>query len=117
MNGAFTHEFILAIYGAGLWHVIKFLMFVGKAQKAGLGWKAYRKYIFEEWDDLFLSIAVCAIAIVFDDEVMGQYNKWAESDIIELQDKHYFAMGVFIDLIRNIAFKHYKINIDQYKDL
>jgi len=110
----------MGVYGVLMLHLEKFFRFVNIAQKNKLGWKSLFKFWWLEWDDIVRSLMWFGLVVVYDDELLGKYNDWAQVDVIEAASWMYFVAGFSIDrLIVNLKkktnFLDRKIDINLYK--
>jgi hypothetical protein len=90
MEALFYHEYVLAMYGVLLWQLEQFFT-------SNKGFVEFVKYSYKTIGRSFVWIG---ILIVFDDELLLQYNQWAEMDYAATQPWMYIAVGFFVDFIR-----------------
>jgi hypothetical protein len=84
------HEYMLALYGVLIWHVEQYFHFDG----------SLKTYLGKSVKSIGSSLIWVGILIVFDDELLAQYNKWAHSDYFEMPYYGYILIGFFVDVIR-----------------
>ena len=111
---------MMGVYGVLMLHLEKFFRFVNIAQKNKLGWKSLFKFWWLEWDDIVRSLMWFGLVVVYDDELLGKYNDWAEVDLHEAASWMYFMAGFGIDRIivnlkKKTNFLDRKIDINLYK--
>jgi hypothetical protein len=111
---------MMGVYGVFMFHLEKFFRFVNIAQKKKLGWRSLFKFWWFEWDDIVRSLFWFGIVVVYDDEILGKYNDWAQVDIQAAASWHYFLAGFGIDRIivnvkKKANFFDRKIDITLYK--
>jgi hypothetical protein len=91
-----THEYSLALYGVILWQGEQF--FTSK--------KSFFNFIQESSRNIGRSMLWVGLVVVFDDELLAQYNHWAAMDYTEAPKWLYTIAGFSIDIIRtNITTK------------
>jgi len=90
INSVILHPYTLAVYGVLLWQVEQWMetrdsfpTFVKRSQR-----------------NIGRSLIWVGVVVVFDDEIMGRYNRWAEVDYSVIPLYFYTIAGFFIDLIR-----------------
>lgn len=93
------HEHMMGVYGVFMMHLEKFFRFVNLAQKNKMGWRSLFRFWWFEWDDIVRSLMWFGLVVVYDDELLGGYNSWAETDIQDAQHWMYFVAGFGIDRI------------------
>lgn len=93
------HEHMMGVYGVFMMHLEKFFRFVNLAQKNKMGWRSLFRFWWFEWDDIVRSLMWFGLVVVYDDELLGGYNSWAETDIQVAQHWMYFVAGFGIDRI------------------
>lgn len=85
-----THEYTLAMYGVVAWQLNKFFM----------SKKTLRQYHREAWREMGQALVWVGIAVVFDDEILAQYNDWAEMDYHAPEPWMYIMAGFSITVLR-----------------
>jgi len=85
------HEYILALYGVAGWHLEEF--FRSK--------KTFKEFHSHAWRETGQALVWVGMVVVFDDEILRQYNEWAEQDYETALPWMYVASGFFITVIRS----------------
>lgn len=91
LNTIILHPYVLAIYGVILWQVEQWY----KSRSS------FGEFIRKSRKNIYRSLVWVGIVVVFDDEIMSQYNEWAEMDYKEIPLYFYTLAGFFIDVIRS----------------
>jgi hypothetical protein len=104
METLFYHEYLLAAYGILLWQLEQFF----ESEKKFID---FVKYSYKTIGRSFIWVG---ILIVFDDELLSQYNQWAEVDYISPETWMYVFMGFSVDFIRT-KIVNYAKNIQETK--
>lgn len=99
-----THEYVLAVYGVVAWQLEGFFR----------SNKSLSEYHRQAWREMGQSLIWVGIAVVFDDEILAQYNSWAEMDYHAPEPWMYTATGFFITIIRSKIAE--RIGLDQKKE-
>jgi len=92
-----THEYFIAVYGVTLWYAILFVIHAksSKTKKGGELWKSFwgeKKY------NIGLTYFFLPWFIMFDDDVIGLYNKTSEFDINPNSKIYYSLCGPILEL-------------------
>lgn len=61
----------------------------------------FKDFIKKSRKNIYRSLIWVGIVVVFDDEIMAEYNQWAEMDYQEIPLYFYTIAGFFIDFIRD----------------
>lgn len=85
------HEYLLALYGVLLWHLEQYFHYKG----------TFKEYISKSFKTIGSSLIWVGIALVFDDELLDQYNDWANENYMDIPKVGYVMIGFFIDVIRS----------------
>lgn len=85
------HEYVLALYGVMAWHTEEFLR----------SKKSLREFHIEAWRETGRALVWIGLVVVFDDEILEQYNRWAEVDYHVAEPWMYVAAGFFITVLRS----------------
>ena len=85
------HPYVLAIYGVLLWQVEQWY----KSRSS------FGEFFSKSKRNIYRSLVWVGIVVVFDDEIMSQYNEWAAMDYKEIPLYFYTLAGFFIDVIRS----------------
>jgi len=102
-----THEYTLAMYGVIAWQMEGF--FRSK--------KTLRQYHKEAWREMGRALVWIGVVVVFDDEILAQYNRWAEMDYEKAMPWMYTAGGFFITILRSKIGKAIGIDVDNKVEL
>lgn len=85
------HEYLLAVYGVLLWHLEQYFHYNGTV----------KEYILKSAKTIGSSLIWVGIALVFDDELLDQYNEWSNEQFTYIPEVGYTIIGFFIDIIRS----------------
>ncbi len=96
------HEYTLAMYGVVAWQLEEF--FRSK--------KTLASYHRHAWREMGRALVWIGVIIVFDDEILQQYNSWAEQDYESAEPWMYVAGGFFVTIIRSQIGKKLGIDFD-----
>jgi len=90
INSVILHPYVLAMYGVLLFQVEQYL--------------SLKKPFAEFWEiskgNVYRSLVWVGLVVVFDDEILTQYNHWAAKDYEQMPLYMYTIAGFFIDFIR-----------------
>lgn len=86
-----VHPYVLAVYGVLLWQFEQYFESKGN----------FSNFFIKSRKNIYRSLIWVGIVVVFDDEIMSQYNEWAEMDYKDIPLYFYTIAGFFIDFIRS----------------
>ena len=90
INSVIFHPYVLGMYGVVLFQVEQYF--------------SLKKPFSQFWEtskgNVYRSLVWVGLVVVFDDEILSQYNNWAAKDYEEMPLYMYTIAGFFIDFIR-----------------
>jgi len=90
INSVIFHPYVLAMYGVLIFQLEQY--FISK--------KSYKEFLRSAKGNIYRSLVWVGLVVVFDDELLSQYNNWAAKDYEQMPLYMYTVAGLFIDFIR-----------------
>ena len=90
INSVILHPYVLAMYGVVLFQIEQYF---SSKKPFGQFWEISK-------GNVYRSLVWVGLVVVFDDEILAQYNHWAAKDYEEMPLYMYTISGFFIDFIR-----------------
>jgi len=90
--GLLTHEYAMACYGVLFWQLCNGVI------KKNVDWRGHVQTMLK-------AMGWSGLIVIFDDEIMAQYNKFAELDYSYMPLYGYTVAGFFIDGVLNFIKK------------
>jgi Na+/H+-translocating membrane pyrophosphatase len=90
INSVIFHPYVLAMYGVLIFQLEQY--FISK--------KSYKEFLQSAKGNIYRSLVWVGLVVVFDDELLSQYNNWAAKDYKQMPLYMYTVAGLFIDFIR-----------------
>jgi hypothetical protein len=89
------HEYLLAFYGVLIWQIERYFHFDG----------SLKEYFQKSIKNVGSSMIWVGLGVVFDDELLAQYNKLASVDYSSVPLIGYVVLGFLINILRSSFLK------------
>jgi len=111
------HEFVLAVYGAVLYYVVVWSMSRNRIQKENELNGTRKKFKFKVWfnnhyDEMFVTLGIVPLVVIFDDEIIHLYNNTMEHDIKGIGRLVYLSSGPLTNLVYSGIKKFIEIKLN-----
>ena len=95
MELLWQHEYLLAFYGVIIWQIERYFHFDG----------SIKDFIYKSKKNIGSSMIWVGLGVVFDDELLAQYNRIASVDYSEVPLIGYVILGFLINIIKTNILK------------